>query len=129
MPSDVNLFGQALEPCSLDPLTGFYRDGCCSTGPQDTGSHTVCAIVTEEFLQFSRLVGNDLSTPRPEYRFPGLKPGDRWCLCASRWQQAFEAGLAPKVILKATHLSALQYCRLDDLKAHAVDAEPTREPA
>lgn len=129
MPSDVNLFGQALEPCSLDPLTGFYRDGCCSTGPQDTGSHTVCAIVTEPFLQFSRLVGNDLSTPRPEYRFSGLKPGDRWCLCASRWQQAFEAGLAPKVILKATHLSALQYCRLDDLIAHAVDAEPNREPA
>jgi len=129
MPSDVNLFGQKLEPCSLDPLTGFYRDGCCSTGPQDTGSHTVCAIVTEEFLQFSRLVGNDLSTPRPEYRFPGLKPGDRWCLCASRWQQAFEAGLAPKVVLKATHLSALQYCRLEDLKAHAVDAEATREPA
>ncbi len=116
-----NVLGEPLAPCSERPRTGFYRNGCCDTGPEDVGSHTVCAIVTEEFLAFSKAVGNDLSTPRPEYDFPGLKPGDRWCLCAPRWQQALEAGKAPKVVLAATHARALDWCRLEDLKRHAVD--------
>jgi uncharacterized protein (DUF2237 family) len=110
-----------LEPCGFDPLTGFYRDGCCYSGPEDTGRHAVCAVVTEQFLQFSRFVGNDLSTPRPEMGFPGLRPGDRWCLCAARWQEALEAGHAPKVVLMATHESALEVVRLDDLREHAID--------
>jgi len=116
-----NVLGEPLQPCSFRPRTGFYRNGCCDTGPEDVGSHTVCAIMTEEFLAFSRAVGNDLSTPRPEYDFPGLRPGDRWCLCAPRWQQALEAGKAPKVVLAATHIRALDWCRLEDLKRHAVD--------
>ena len=113
-----NVLGGRLETCSVEPMTGFTRSGCCETGPADTGSHTVCAIVTAEFLAFSRAQGNDLSTPRPEYGFPGLKPGDRWCLCAPRWQEALQAGRAPNVVLEATHMAALMYCELDDLKNH-----------
>ncbi len=116
----LNVLGGVLETCSLDPLTGFTRTGCCETGPDDLGSHTVCAEVTAEFLQFSKSHGNDLSTPRPEYRFPGLQPGDRWCLCAMRWQEAFLAGCAPRVALRATEAAALAHCRLEDLQAHAV---------
>ena len=110
-----NVFGEPLEPCSLAPMTGFYRDGCCETGPDDAGSHTVCAIMTEEFLRFSVSRGNDLVTPRPEYRFPGLKPGDRWCLCVARWEEARRAGIAPPVVLEATHEAALRVVELDDL--------------
>lgn len=117
-----NVLGGVLEACSLAPLTGFYRNGCCDTGPQDRGSHTVCAIVDAAFLKFSADAGNDLSTPRPEYGFPGLKPGDRWCLCAPRWNEALEAGHAPRVLLGASHLGALAHCSLDDLRAHAIDA-------
>jgi uncharacterized protein (DUF2237 family) len=114
-----NVLGQPLVACSLSPLTGFFRDGCCSTGPSDAGRHVVCAVVTESFLAFSRDRGNDLSTPRPEYRFPGLRPGDRWCLCALRWKEALDAGKAPMVILEATHEAALRYVTLDDLLRHA----------
>ena len=113
------MLGGRLASCSTDPLTGFHRDGCCSTGPEDHGSHTVCAVVTAEFLRFSAAHGNDLSTPRPEYHFPGLKPGDRWCLCAPRWQEALEAGCAPLVTLEATEEGALQHCTLEDLERHA----------
>ena len=102
-------------------MTGFYRDGCCNTGREDVGSHTVCAVMTAEFLAFSKSRGNDLSTPVPEFGFPGLKPGDRWCLCASRWREAFEANNAPRVVLRATHEGALTYCKLADLKRFAVD--------
>ncbi len=116
-----NVLGETLEDCSRDPITGFYRDGCCNTGPEDRGSHTVCAIVTEDFLAFSKARGNDLSTPMPAYGFPGLKAGDRWCLCAPRWQEAFAAGKAPRVALKATHEGALAHCELADLKANAAD--------
>jgi uncharacterized protein (DUF2237 family) len=116
-----NVLGEPLEVCSLKPMTGFYRDGCCNTGREDVGSHTVCVVTTAAFLQFSRSAGNDLSTPVPEFGFPGLKPGDRWCLCAPRWQQAFEAGQAPRVVLRATHEGALDYCSLADLKRFAVD--------
>jgi len=119
-----NVLGTDLEPCSFDPLTGFYRNGCCDTGPGDVGLHTVCAQVTSEFLEFSRAVGNDLSTPVPEYAFPGLKPGDRWCLCVERWKQAYEAGVAPPVVLRATHISALEFVTLEQLREHALDAEP-----
>ena len=114
-----NVLGGDLIPCSMDPLTGFYRTGCCDTGPEDQGSHTVCIIATESFLAFSRSVGNDLSTPMPQWGFPGVKPGDRWCLCAPRWQEALEAGVAPQVILEATHEGALEYAAISDLKAHA----------
>jgi uncharacterized protein len=114
-----NVLGQPLVACSLAPLTGFFRDGCCSTGSSDAGRHVVCAVMTEDFLNFSKARGNDLSTPRPEYRFPGLRPGDRWCLCALRWKEAFEASKAPKVILEATHEAALRYVTLDDLLRHA----------
>lgn len=114
-----NVLGTALQPCGFDPVTGFYRDGCCHTGPGDSGLHTVCAEMDAEFLAFSRARGNDLSTPIPEYDFPGLRPGDRWCLCVQRWQEALEAGVAPAVILEATHISALEFVSLDDLKAHA----------
>ena len=114
-----NVLGGPLQPCSFDPLTGFFRDGCCHTGPGDHGLHTVCVETTAEFLRFSREMGNDLSTPVPEYEFPGLKPGDHWCLCVTRWVEAFEAGCAPLVVLEATHVSALEYIELDDLKAHA----------
>lgn len=118
-----NVLGGLLQPCSMDPLTGFYRDGCCNTGPQDTGSHTVCAVVTEAFLSFSQKVGNDLSTPMPQYGFPGLQPGDRWCLCAPRWNQAFLANAAPAVVLAATHEGALEFCRLEDLRMMAIDPQ------
>lgn len=115
-----NVIGGVLQPCSMDPLTGWFRDGCCRTGGGDQGIHVVCVRMTEEFLAFSKQRGNDLSTPRPEYHFPGLKPGDRWCLCASRWQEAFEAGMAPEVVLEATHESALEFIDLADLQRHAV---------
>ncbi len=117
--STRNVLGSRLERCSTDPLTGFYRDGCCHTGPQDSGRHVVCAEMTEEFLAFTRSRGNDLSTPRPQWQFPGLKPGDRWCLCALRWREALEAGLAPPVHLEATHTKALEYVSLEELQAHA----------
>jgi hypothetical protein len=116
-----NVLGGALLPCSVAPLTGFFRDGCCNTGPQDRGLHVVCAEVTEEFLAFSRRRGNDLSTPRPEYGFAGLSPGDRWCLCAARWEEAREAGVAPPVLLEATHEAALMVVRIEHLRAHALD--------
>ena len=116
-----NVLGEPLAPCSERPMTGFFRDGCCNTGPQDVGSHTVCAVMTAEFLAFSKKAGNDLSTAMPDYGFPGLNPGDRWCLCAPRWQEAFEAGNAPRVVLAATHQGALDYCALADLKRHAID--------
>ena len=115
-----NVLGGPLDTCSKDPLTGFTRSGCCETGPQDLGSHTVCAVMTEGFLAFTLAAGNDLSTPRPEFRFPGLKPGDRWCLCAGRWAEALAAGRAPKVNLAATHAKALEVVSLEDLRAHAV---------
>ena len=118
---DVNVFGERLASWSADPVTGFYRDGCCSTGDEDRGRHVVCAEVTAAFLEFSKRAGNDLSTPRPEFGFPGLKPGDRWCLCADRWQQALEAGAAPRVVLGATHRLALEHVDLADLKRHALD--------
>ncbi len=114
-----NVLGGPLAECSRDPLTGFFRDGCCNTGPMDTGLHTVCAILTAEFLKFSKARGNDLSTPRPEFAFPGLKPGDRWCLCATRWRDAYEAGTAPKVALHATHAASLAIVSLEALKEHA----------
>ncbi len=116
-----NVLGERLELCSLKPMTGFYRDGCCDTGEEDVGSHTVCAIMTAEFLEFSKFRSNDLSTPVPEIGFTGLQPGDRWCLCAPRWQEAFEANQAPRVVLRATHEGALEYCSLADLKRLAVD--------
>jgi uncharacterized protein (DUF2237 family) len=116
-----NVLGGTLVLCSTKPMTGFFRDGCCNTGPQDRGSHTVCAVMTAEFLVFSKAAGNDLSTPMPDFGFPGLKPGDRWCLCAPRWQEAFEAGNAPKVVLAASHEGALDYAKLSDLKKYAVD--------
>jgi uncharacterized protein (DUF2237 family) len=121
MNNQKNVLGEPLELCSMTPITGFTRSGHCETGPQDLGSHTVCAQVTREFLEFSRNSGNDLVTPAPEYDFPGLKPGDRWCLCAARWQEAFEAGAAPRVALRATHERALAIVSLADLKAHALD--------
>ena len=114
-----NVLGEPLVACSFDPLTGFYRDGCCKTGPEDTGSHLVGAIMTEEFLQFSSRVGNDLSTPRPQWRFPGLIAGDQWCLCINRWKEAFYAGCAPKVKLESTHMNALAIVELDVLKLYA----------
>lgn len=119
MDASVNVLGGPLEPCSTEPLTGFFRDGACNTCAEDTGSHTVCAVMTAEFLAFSKYVGNDLSTPRPEFRFPGLKPGDCWCLCASRFLQAAEEGLAPKVNLAGTHARALDIVPLDILKENA----------
>ena len=116
-----NVFGGRLESCSTKPMTGFFRNGCCDTGPEDAGSHTVCVVATEAFLAFSKSRGNDLSTPLPEFGFPGLKEGDRWCLCAPRWQEAFAAGNAPRVVLRATHEGALEFCDLADLKRHAID--------
>jgi uncharacterized protein (DUF2237 family) len=116
-----NVLGEALEICFIKPMTGFYRDGCCNTGAEDVGSHTVCAVMTAEFLEFSKSQGNDLSTPMPKLGFPGLKPGDRWCLCAPRWQEALEANRAPRVVLRATHEGALTYCSLANLKRLAVD--------
>lgn len=115
-----NVLGTTLEPCSFDPMTGFFRDGCCNTGVEDVGLHLVCAVMTDKFLAFSKSRGNDLSTPMPIYQFPGLKDGDRWCLCALRWKEAFEAGMAPKVVLEATHISTLEFIDLEDLQKHAV---------
>ena len=120
MDPSENVRGERLESCSTRPLTGFFRDGHCNTCASDHGSHTVCAVMTAEFLAFSKYVGNDLSTPRPEFRFPGLKPGDQWCLCASRFLQAHEEGCAPKVNLAATHARALEIVPIDVLEAHAL---------
>ena len=117
----LNVLGGPLGSCNEDPVTGFFRDGCCNTGPEDLGSHTVCVVMTAEFLAFSKAQGNDLSTPMPEFEFRGLKPGDRWCLCAPRWQEAFAAGKAPKVVLASTHEGALDYAALVDLKRYAID--------
>ncbi|WP_417263291.1 DUF2237 family protein [Celeribacter sp.] len=117
----LNVLGGTLAPCSTDPVTGFFRDGACNTCAEDHGSHTVCAVMTEEFLAYSKYVGNDLSTPRPEYGFAGLKPGDQWCLCAARFLQAHDEGCAPQVTLAATHLRALEIVPLDILLRHAAD--------
>ena len=116
-----NVLGEPLESCSTDPITGFYRDGCCRTGREDVGLHLVCMVATEEFLEFSKDRGNDLSTPNPMYHFPGLQAGDRWCLCVERWKEALEAGMAPQVVLAATHISALEFVDLEELEAYAVD--------
>ena len=116
-----NVFGDPIARCSTDPLTGFYRNGCCDTGPEDLGLHLVCAEMTEAFLAFSKARGNDLSTPVPEFGFPGLVPGDRWCLCAGRWREALLANAAPRVLLAATHEETLAIVTLDDLKEHAID--------
>lgn len=117
----INVFGEPLLPCSEDPVTGFFRDGCCNTNDQDVGSHTVCIQVTEEFLHYSRFAGNDLSTPVPEFGFPGLKPGDRWCLCAPRWLEAYKREMAPKIFLTRTHRRALEVIPLEVLRQYAVD--------
>ena len=119
-PGARNVLGGELEPCSLDPVTGFFRNGCCETGPDDLGLHTVCAVMTAEFLAFSKAAGNDLSTPMPQFGFAGLKPGDRWCLCAARWKEALDAGSAPRVVLEATHAVTLQVVPLEELKKYAV---------
>lgn len=116
-----NVLGTELVSCSTDPMTGFYRNGCCDTGAQDAGLHIICVEATEDFLEFSKSVGNDLSTPNAMYQFPGLKPGDRWCLCALRWKEALEAGMAPRVVLEATHMSMVEFIDLEVLKAHAID--------
>ncbi len=115
-----NVLGEPLSECGRDPLTGFLRDGCCNTGEGDVGLHLVCAVMTDEFLQFSRAQGNDLTTPAPQYGFAGLRAGDRWCLCVSRWKEAFDAGVVPRVDLNATHISALEWVNLDQLKEHAL---------
>lgn len=117
-----NVLGSPLACCCQDPVTGFYRTGYCETGPDDAGLHLVCAEMTAEFLEFSRLRGNDLSTPAPEFGFPGLSPGDRWCLCVERWKEALEAGAAPAVVLEATHISALEFVTLDELREYALDS-------
>lgn len=114
-----NVFGEPIQTCSEDPLTGFYRNGCCDSGKEDLGDHMVCAVMTEEFLEFSKSRGNDLSTPVPKYNFPGLKPGDRWCLCAARWKEAYEAGMAPEVVLEATNELALKVVSIEMLLEHA----------
>jgi uncharacterized protein (DUF2237 family) len=119
--TDLNVLGGDLEPCGSDPLTGFYRDGCCSTGPEDLGSHTVCAVVTAEFLEHQRAIGNDLGTPMPQYQFPGLVPGDRWCVTAANWLRAHEDGRAAPVVLASTHVRALDIVPLAALQEHAVD--------
>ena len=116
-----NVLGTDLETCSLSPRTGFYRDGCCRTGREDLGLHTVCIQATKLFLEFSRSAGNDLSTPIPEYNFPGVQPGDRWCLCVTRWKEALIAGAAPPVVLEATHMTTLEFVDLEDLQLHAVE--------
>ena len=115
----LNVLGEPLEACSYAPLTGYFRDGCCNTDANDHGTHVVCARMTTEFLNFSAARGNDLITPKPKWRFPGLKPGDRWCLCATRWREAFEAGMAPPVVMAATHAKVLEYLNLEDLMRHA----------
>jgi uncharacterized protein (DUF2237 family) len=116
-----NVLGEKLQSCSERPVTGFFRDGCCNTSPEDAGVHTVCAVMTAEFLEFSKARGNDLSTPVPEFGFPGLQPGDRWCLCAPRWREALDAGYAPRVVLGATHEASLEFASLADFKKHAID--------
>lgn len=116
-----NVLGEKLQSCSEDPVTGFYRDGCCNVGPDDLGVHSVCVRVNAEFLEFSKARGNDLSTPMPQFGFAGLKPGDQWCLCAARWKEAFDAGKAPRVVLRATHEITLEIVALDDLKKFAAD--------
>ena len=121
MDAKLNVLGEPLTPCSEEPMTGFFRDGCCNTSPEDLGRHVVCVRVTADFLEFSKSRGNDLSTAMPEFGFPGLKPGDQWCLCAARWQEALEAGKAPRVVLQATHAAALQIVKLSDLKQYALD--------
>ena len=121
MPSQLNVFGEPIEECSSRPMTGFYRNGCCDTGPDDLGVHSVCVRVTAEFLEYSRSRGNDLSTPMPAYGFPGLKPGDCWCLCAERWKEALADGMAPPVKLAGTHAKTLEYVSLEALKEYAVD--------
>ena len=118
----MNVLGKPLVPCSYDPLTGYFRDGCCKTDASDTGSHLICARVTDAFLTFSKMRGNDLSTPRPEYRFKGLKAGDRWCLCATRWAEALAAGVAPPVVLESTHAAALRFVTLEQLEKHRFSA-------
>ena len=120
MNNDLNVLGEPLQPCSMNPLTGFYRDGCCKTGEDDSGKHIVCAQMTEDFLNYTKSRGNDLSTAIPQFGFPGLKPGDQWCLCASRWKEALDAGKAPPVQLRATHEAALQIVSLDELQHHAL---------
>ena len=117
----INVLGERLKPCSNTPLTGFYRDGCCNTGTEDHGCHTVCVVLTSTFLDFSKMRGNDLITPRPEYNFPGLKSGDKWCLCAERWKEAYEHGFAPKVFLRRTHKKASSIIDIEILKEFAVD--------
>ncbi|MFN7734151.1 MAG: DUF2237 family protein [Pirellula sp.] len=117
-----NVLGTELVPCSFQPMTGFFRDGCCRSGADDLGLHLVCAEVTQPFLEFSRARGNDLITPVPEFHFPGLQPGDRWCLCVLRWREAFDAGVAPRVVLEATHISTLEFVDLEDLREHAVES-------
>ena len=121
--ASINVLGGSLQPCSLRPVTGFYRNGCCDTGPEDRGQHTVCALMTAEFLALSKYLGNDLSTPRPEFGFAGLKPGDRWCLCAARFLQAHDEGAAPDVHLKATHSATLDIVPLDVLRRYAKDGD------
>jgi uncharacterized protein (DUF2237 family) len=116
----LNIFGEALEMCCTNPMTGFYRTGCCEVGGDDVGVHAVCAIMTDEFLEFSKSAGNDLSTPMPQYGFAGLKAGDQWCLCAARWQEAYEAGKAPQVKLASTHIMALEFCDADALRNHGI---------
>ena len=120
-PKPKNVLGGALKTCCTDPLTGFYRDGFCNTDVSDRGSHTICIVATDEFLEFSKSRGNDLSTPRPEYNFPGLKAGDKWCLVAMRWQEALDAGMAPEVVLEATNEAALQFVRLEDLREYEAE--------
>lgn len=120
MQKQRNVLGTELKTCSKQPLTGFFRDGCCNTANEDLGAHTVCAEVTEDFLEFSKLQGNDLSTPRPEFGFVGLSPGDRWCLCAARWAEAHEAGMAPRVVLESTHERTLEFVSLAVLQQHAI---------
>lgn len=123
MDPSLNVFGEPLETCGERPMTGFFRDGCCNTGQEDTGSHTVCVAATREFLEYSRFRGNDLSTPMPRFGFPGVKPGDRWCLCAARWLEAYNSGMAPKVYLKRTHQRALEIVPLELLRKFALDLD------
>ncbi len=125
--SERNVLGGELEPCGTDPMTGFFRDGCCSTGPEDLGSHTICAVVTSEFLEHQRSIGNDLSTPMPQYRFPGLVPGDRWCVTAVNWARAYNDGVAAPVVLASTNIAVLEIVPLEALQQHAVDvpADPS----
>ena len=121
MKKQMNVLGLELQECSVDPMTGFYRDGCCNTGPQDVGTHTVCSVMTDEFLEYSRKKGNDLITPRPEFDFPGLKAGDSWCLCALRWEEARQAGCAPRVRMTSTNIKTLEMVEFEHLKVYQID--------